>query len=57
MSCDGMVRLVRAVVASLFVFQPTNVQPLFVAVGVKSTAPSYATVALVFVAEVPPLVA
>ena len=57
MSCAGIFRLVRAVVAFLFVFQPTNVQPLFVAVGVKSTAPSYATVALVFVAEVPPLVA
>ena len=57
MSCDGMVRLVSPVVAFLSVFQPTNVQPAFVAVGVKSTADLYATFALVFVALVPPFVA
>ena len=47
-------KLLNAVVASLFVFHPTNVYPFFVALVVKSTAELYPTVADVFVADVPP---
>ena len=42
--------------AVLDVFHPTNVHPAFVAVGVKSIALPYATVAVSFVAFVPPFV-
>ena len=47
-------KLLNLLVASLLVFHPTNVQPDFVAVGVKSMASPSSTMALVLVADVPP---
>ena len=49
-------KFVSFAVAVLDVFQPTNVQSDFAAVGVKSIEFPYVTVADVFVADVPPFV-
>ena len=49
-----IVRVDNPVVASSVVFHPTNVQPSFVAVGVKSIAYPETIVSDVFVDDVPP---